>query len=338
MDSYGCGLAYYLTKSNSNEQLRAHYQKVRIAQKLIGAVDAAFFRLLALQYASSSAERHYALRAQVAERLGALLQERYADIQRYHQARKNAVKARRLCRKIANEMERERNLLASAMAISPDSCVDGGFIVVGELLPPAYRACIAELELLAIQNRPEGFEAGLNHLNSVNDVRRTMVKYCPRVTGFWRYTRDKDRYLWNKDWNDVGVLIYFDFVEWLSNIFENEAASSTSAKTHREIGAIALGITSQVRLSALRYFDSLDEFDAVEKDLAGSERVLSVAEKRSSADDLDRIALTEATANVLQDKLERLRALGEVNATLAELNSQTGTNYQEGVPQNCKTN
>ncbi|MDQ7785241.1 MAG: TolC family protein, partial [Desulfomonilaceae bacterium] len=42
-------LAYYLFKSGGNDSRRAHFQKVRVAQQLIGNVESAFFRLLALQ-------------------------------------------------------------------------------------------------------------------------------------------------------------------------------------------------------------------------------------------------------------------------------------------------
>ncbi|MEW6351629.1 MAG: hypothetical protein AB1646_21480 [Thermodesulfobacteriota bacterium] len=322
-------LAYYLTRSAGNDSLKAHYQKLRVAQKLLGVVEAAFFRLLALQDALPMAENLAATRVEVATRAGRLFRDKFADVQRFQQAKDNEVKGERLLSKLRNEMERQRNILASAMGLSPDYCVDGGFYVAGELKPPCFVAEMCEIELKAVQNRPEAYEAGLNHLNSVNDLRRTVVKYLPKPTGFWRYTRDKDKFLWDKEWNEVGLMVYFDFADWLGNFFEHKAAWANQAKAHKEIATVALGITSQVRLAALKYFDAGDELASVRKALGGTTEVLQVAKQRRAMDDLDRVAFMEATANNLMYRVEFTRATGEANATLAELNGEMGINYFE---------
>ena len=50
-------LAYYLTKSSKNDRIKAHHQKVRAGQKLLAAVDGAYFRLLSLQNTFAMAQR-----------------------------------------------------------------------------------------------------------------------------------------------------------------------------------------------------------------------------------------------------------------------------------------
>jgi outer membrane protein TolC len=325
-------LAYYLGNSHCNDALKAHYQKVRSAQKLLGVVESAFHRVLALQCAVPKAVQHAAARADIAAKTARLLEDRFTDVQRYHQAQKNANKARRLAARLQNELERRRNQLAAAIGLSPEYCVDGGFYVVGELPSLTAVSCVSELEMEAIRNRPEGFEAGLNHLNSVNDLKRTVVKYFPKVTGFWRYSRDKDRYLWNKDWKDVGLQVYFDLTDWTANNFENKAAAALSVKTHKEIAAIAVGVTAQVREAALKYFDAFDEVNSIEADLGASQKVMAEAKTRAAMDDLDKLAAREAEANVTQDEVERLKALGEAHAFFAELKAETGANYSEPLP------
>lgn len=59
-----------------------------------------------------------------------------------------------------------------------------------------------------------------------------------------------------------------------------------------------------------------------------------MARARADRDDLDRIALSEAKADMFQNRIEYTRALGETNATLAELQGAMGTNYNEGLA--CK--
>ena len=42
-------LAFYMTKNSRNDAKKAHYLRERTGQKLIGAVDSSFYRLLSLQ-------------------------------------------------------------------------------------------------------------------------------------------------------------------------------------------------------------------------------------------------------------------------------------------------
>jgi outer membrane protein TolC len=163
-------------------------------------------------------------------------------------------------------------------------------------------------------------------------LKRTIVKYWPKVSGFWRYTRDKDKFLYNKDWKEVGLSVYFDLVDWLTNVDEFRAARSNAKKTQREMGTVALGITSQVHLAALQYFDSLDELQSTQAALGSMNEVMGVVEKRAAREDLDRLTLDDARANLLQNKIDWTKSLGEARATLGELQGTMGTNYSEPRP------
>lgn len=330
-------LAYYVSKSSINDRLKAHYHKVRVAQKLVAVVDSSFMRLLSIQHALALAEALVASRASVADKMKRAYERNLVGMSEFNRARQDEIRARRLLGRARTEHEKQRNILASAMGLSPEYCVDGGFLVVGELSAPRFDAPLCDIEMRAVQNRPEAFEAGLNHLTSLNDLKRTMVKYLPKVSGFWRYTRDKDRFLYNKDWKEVGCAIYFDLVDWLANVKESQAARSNAVKTEREIGTVALGITSQARLAALQYFDALDEFKSTEEALASTREVVRVATHRAAKDDLERLALEESKADLYQDQFARVRALGEVNALLAELHGAMGTNYSEPPPRYAAT-
>jgi len=327
-------LAHYLTCSAVNDTLKSHHKRVRVAQKLLGVVDAAFFRLLGLQQCLPMAKRLLAVRSAIADRREKLLKKGLKTMEDYHKARKQLVVARRLVASLRNEMERQRNVLASAMAVSPEYCVDGGFYVEGVLQEPCYNAGMCDMEMEAVRNRPEAYQAGLNHLNSINDFKRTIVKYFPSITGYWRSTRENDKYILNKDWNDVGLMVYFDVVDWLSNMGDSKAVKRIVAKTQKEIGSVALGISSQVRLAALKYFDSRDELSSTKTSLSSTRRLLQVAEERYSLHALDEIALDSAKADVLQERIKRIRAVGQAQATLAELFSTMGTNYGEPTPRN----
>jgi outer membrane protein TolC len=322
-------LAYYLMKSGANDTLKSGHHKVRVAQKLVEVVDTAYFRLLSLQECLPSATQLVSIRREIRTKTSKLLENRLVKTEDYHRAEQKDIRAQQLLSRVQTEIETQRNALASVMAISPDYSVDGGFRVEGILYKPTFEAPIYDMELMAVQNRPEAYEAGLTHLNSVNDLNRTIVKYVPKVTGFWRYSRDKDKFLYDNVWKDVGIAIYFDLADWLSNVVEWKAASINAEKTQREIGAIALGIASQVRGAALKYHAALQDLNYSQASVGSFRRLLSAVEDQYSLRDVQKITVEETRADLIEAKLTSTRALGEANATLAELQSSMGTNYQE---------
>jgi outer membrane protein TolC len=218
------------------------------------------------------------------------------------------------------------------MGLSPEYCVDGGFRVTGCLNEPIFAAKLCVLELEAIKNRPEALVAGLDHISSQNDLKRSIVKCFPKVTGFWRITRDKDKYLYNKDWKEVGLTVYFDLIDFLANFQERRAVKVKRAKTHREIGNVALGITTEVRLAALKYFRSLDALKVRARLVSSSEDRFQAAKGRASLSDLDEIAVKSTEADLLSRRIDKMESLGEAQANLAELQAAMGMNYQEPLP------
>ncbi|MBI5572478.1 MAG: TolC family protein [Desulfomonile tiedjei] len=325
-------LAYYVSKSSGNDRLKAYYRRVRTSQKILEAVDGAFYRLLALQECLPLAQGLMAIRKGTRGKFEELLKEKLARIEDVHRGEEKTIRATRLFARLQADMAAQRDLLATAMAISPDACIDGGFCVSGVLLVPPCAPQICTLEMTAVQNRPEAFEAGLTHLNASNDVRRTIVKTFPRTSGFWRHTRDKDKFMYDKEWKEVGVSIYFDLIDWVANLQELGAARTTAAKTEREMGAVALAITSQVRQSAIKFVDSLEEVRAAQASLASFGRLYDSLEKRLSVQDLDKLSVEEARGDLLEGKINRLKAMAEANAASAVLESAMGTNYREPIP------
>jgi outer membrane protein TolC len=322
-------LAYYLTRNSRNDERKQRFTRLRTAQKLVGVVDSSFARLLCLQTVLPLSQELVGIRQQAVSKTEKLFAENLTNVEDLHRRRDKLIKAERMWEGLRHEAEHQRNLLATAMHLSPDYAMDGGFCLQGEVVPPCFTDEVSNMEFTAVRNRPESYAAGLDHLNSVNDLKRTLVKYCPKVTGFWRYTRDQDKHQYNRDWKDVGLMASVDLVEWCGTYWESRAVDLLADKTYKAIGAVAMTIASEVRVTAIRYFDAMSQLDSARRSLASVEQVLKINQERAVRDALQGILLLEAKADMVSERIALLKATGEAQALLSELQSAMGTNYSE---------
>ncbi len=103
-------------------------------------------------------------------------------------------------------------------------------------------------------------------------------------------------------------------------------------KTTLEMGAVALGITSQVRTAAMKYLNSMDQLKTAERSMGMSEKLLSIQRERAARGNLQRLQILESEGDVLNEKIEKIRTEGEAMGLYAELESTMGTNFREPMP------
>lgn len=322
-------LAYYSAKNADNRIVQSHYETVRVSQKIVESVEVSFFRLLSLQACLPEANRLVSIREQITKDMGDLLRDKLAAMVDYHKAKHAQNKARSILSQLTADAQRQRNLLLSTMGFLQDSAAGGSrFDIQGELREPHVIQIPADVELEALRNRPEAYRAGVKHFESVNDYKRSVVKNFPRVTLFWRYLDDRYNHPYDKNRQQAGILLYFDVVDWLTNFADSCAASRDTVKTEKEVSAIALAIGSQARMAVLKYLWLLEQVKIKGDSLADSCSLLEVAKRRASNDDLDKLAESEARAEMILEKIEWQRAVGESNAGFAELRSAMGTNLK----------
>lgn len=323
---------YYLASNDCNDGLKANYQRLRVSQKLVGSVDAAFYRLLSLQECLPLAERLMKIRTNVAKEARDLRQDRLNDVEDYLRTEEKASIARHRLTRIRVELERQKIILASLMGLLPQNCPQGVF-VAGELAQPAFKICTTDLEMQALSYRPEAQIEGLNQVNSVNDLRRTTVKYFPKASTFYRYGEDLGYKRADRKINDFGLLFYLDLVDWFANLKERAGFTAKNIKAEQRMTATALAIATEVRMAVLRCMEADEELQTIHASLERARKQLQLAKGKAKVGVLENVAVEDAQGNVLQEDIERIRSIGEGNARLAELQCAVGINYCESLAQ-----
>lgn len=324
--------AYFKTRTKSNQYMAAHWERIRIAQQLLGRLEGAFFRALGHQTSVHMAIQLERIRGEVAGRTKELIDRKITTIEDYQNAMLKYIRARKILVQTRSELERQRNQLASIMAISSAKDIAGGFVLDAELTESLSRPQMFELELYAARNRPEIYKNALEYLNAVNEVKTTKLKYVPQVTGFHRYSYDKDKYLQESNWKEVGVNVKADVFDWVGNINGLRAAESNREKVQKDIAATVVNVTSEAHDAGLKYFQALELLTNAKESLKMSEKVLDVIRKRRAAGTLDKLKEDDALASVLESQIERSGVLAEARACLGELYAAMGINYIEPEP------
>ena len=325
-------LAHYVTESARNDEARNQLIRIRLTQKLLSVVDSSFCRVLCLEKIEPMLVDLVTSRERLNELGTKLFEENLVQIEDFYRITKKFSQARSLANSLRNERELQHQYLASTMNVDPELFSSGKHTLSGDLRVPEAKGIVSDIELEAFRKRPEAFQAGLSHINSQNDLKRTMIRYIPRFTAFGKYTRDIDKHLLHNDWKEYGVNVYFDVVDVLANNSERKAAKHKEEKTRVEIGAIAMGITSQVREARIKLDASVQELEAASSLLDAARRVHDTIKKRVQLGAQDKLSLLESDGDVLLEEISRLRSLGEANARQADLDGAIGRTYEEPFP------
>jgi outer membrane protein TolC len=332
-------MAKYISDARGNDAGQAHYQRARVAQQLVGTVTSAFWRLIALHEALPKAQILDRHRRNISQDLKNLLDSSLIETQEYLTAKSLLAEASLQLSEVYLNIGRQRELLATAMNVNPDSA----FRVMGNLkLPAVGNLDPAKLEAAALVNRPEAYQADLAQASSIADQKRLMIKFFPRAEGFVGHFRDENKFYLDREWVDGGLRLTWDLMDCLNNAYEHDAARDKVYKTDRDRAVISLGILTQVRLKTLdamkalqRYKKSCELEDAA-RETGRIAREVEQAKDRRSSLKVIRIARERAICNLLQAEIDRLMALGDAHAALADVDAAVGINYPanqfQGVP------
>ena len=323
-------MARYIADMRFNEAASARYQRIRVAQQLIGTVTSAYFRLLAAEQALAKARSLEKHRQEIARDLGELGRKALIENQEYLTAESQLAEARNQVAEIQANVGRQKEFLAIAMSVCPETICQ----VSGALLPlPEFCLDSCKLEAVALVNRPEAYQADLAHFNSVSDWKRLLVRHFPRAEGYIGYFRDENKFLLNNNWIDGGLRVTWDLMEFAATRMEHFAARDKMVKSDQERALISLGIVSQVKLKTLEAMKSLSKYRKDAELAENAKEALRIAtdveqaKQRSAGQQLMRIARERALCVWLQSEVDKLADLGEFHASLAELDAAVGSNY-----------
>ncbi len=257
------GVSYYRAKQLSDETLISEERRRRVIQNIVQDVRAAYWRAAGAQRLARETD---ALLERVRE---ALEKSRQAESQglmpptqalAYQRALLDATTLLNIRRQ---ELAFSKRELAALMNVPPGT----DFILAdeAELVLPRPPENLAELEQVALTNRPELREEDYRRRISVAETRRALLSLLPGISLNAAYRHDSNKYLYNQSWAEGGVNVFLNLLRLTAYpAMEKSNEARLQADDARRM-ALSMAVLTQLRVAVQRYELSLVDLDLADE-------------------------------------------------------------------------
>jgi outer membrane protein TolC len=196
--------------------------------------------------------------------------------------------------------------------------------------PPGARevldltADIGQLEVLALQSRPELAEEGYRTRISADEARKALVALLPNLSLDLSRNYDSNKFLLNSTWASAGVNVAFNLVKAFSLPALNRSEKAQRSADDARRQAIAMAVLTQTHIAAIRYTLVADEYlvwDEAAHDDDLIVQYLSSSEKVGIDTELE---LIRARARAMASQINRDLAFANLQASVARLFNSVG--------------
>jgi outer membrane protein TolC len=316
------GVSYYRAHQQADQFLISEERRKRVTQTIVSDVRSAYWRAvgaqrLALQTEKLIARAHTALeRSQEAERMGLLPPRDALNYQRQLLDAIGLLAARR------QELEYAKRELAALMNITP-----GTDFTLREDDEPALMSApfnVAELEELALHNRPELREEDYRRRITAAEARKQMLSVLPNLSLNIGAQYDSNRYLYNSNWVDSTLRASFNLMRLatLPSIEKSKQAQEQLDDARRM--ALSMAILTQVRVAIEVYRMSLYELDVARESSTVDQRLLNFSKAALATRAESDLELIRAEVRALNSDHQRYLAYAHAQAAFGRIYNSIG--------------
>ena len=326
------GVSYFRAKQQADQYLIAEERRRRVIQNILQDTRAAYWRAVGAQRLARDAEvlgvraRSALERSREAEAQG-LLPPR--DALNYQRMLLDAVA---LLASRRQELEFAKRELAALMNVTPGTdftVVEG---VEPALLPVPFN--IAELEEVALSNRPELREEDFRKRITADEARRQLVTLLPGISFTAGAQYDSNKYLYNNNWIESGVRVSFNLMKALSYPAMKDVQEAQQRNDQARRMALSMAILTQVRVSVERYRLALHDLDIARESNTVDQRLASYARAAESTRADTELELIRAETRSLNSQYQRYAAYAAAQTAFGRIYNSIGL---EVLPVNMET-
>ncbi|MCL2523438.1 MAG: TolC family protein [Betaproteobacteria bacterium] len=316
------GVSYYRARQQADQFLISEERRKRVTQTIVADVRSAYWRAVGAQRLKPQTEALMARartaleRSREAERMGLLPPREALNYQRQLLDAIGLLAARR------QELEYAKRELAALMNITP-----GTDFTLREDGEPALMSApfnVAELEELALHNRPELREEDYRRRITAAEARKQMLSVLPNLSLNIGAQYDSNRYLYNNNWVDSTLRASFNLMRLaaLPSIEKSRQAQEQLDDARRM--ALSMAILTQVRVAIELYRMSLHELDIARESSTVDQRLLDFSKAALATRAESDLELIRAEVRALNSDHQRHLTYAHAQAAFGRIYNAIG--------------
>ena len=326
------GVSYFRAKQQADQYLIAEERRRRVIQNILQDTRASYSRAVGAQRLARDAEvlgeraKSALERSREAESQGILPPRDALNYQRMLLDAVALLASRR------QELEFAKRELAALMNVTPGTdftVVEG---VEPALMPVPFN--IAELEEVALSNRPELREEDFRMRITADEARRQLVTLLPGISFTAGAQYDSNKYLYNNNWIESGVRVSFNLMKALSYPAMKDVQEAQKRNDQARRLALSMAILTQVRVSVERYRLALHDLDIARDSNKVDQRLASYARAAESTRADTELELIRAETRSLNSQYQRYAAYAAAQTAFGRIYNSIGL---EVLPVNMET-
>jgi outer membrane protein TolC len=326
------GLSYYRAKQAGDEYNIAEERRRKVRQNIVQDMRNAYWRALGAQRLLVQVE---ALTKRI-ER--ALEQSRQAEASgvlppaqalAYQRALLDALTLITLKRQ---ELEFARHELAALMNIKPGTVFQLADAPEESLPPVPVR--VAELEIQALENRPELREEDYRARIDGFEARRQLIALLPGIEFVAGSLYDSNKYLYNNSWYDGSVRISWNVLKLAAypTVKRTQEAREQTAEARRL--ALSMAVITQVRVALERYKLALLDYRQTDESARVDERLAQISQAGVSSRVESELEAVRTESRALVTQFQRYAAYANAQTALGRILNSVG---QSVLPDELET-
>jgi outer membrane protein TolC len=290
---------------NVQQDVRNSYWRALGAQRLVGRVDALIRRVNKALEQSREVQKKGLMPV--------------SQILSYQRALLDAVNLLTLRRQ---DLELARTELTALMSIPPGTpytLADSG----EESLPPVP-GNIDELEMMALEKRPEIMEEWYRRRVTENDIRAAKVLLFPNLSVDVGPQYDSNKYNYNSHWVDLGARLSWNLLKVLQWPALERAQTDQNKTDDMRRMALSMAVLTQVRIGIQRYELAMAELKFAEESLQVDRGLLNFAQAAAKTKFDSELEVIRAEARALLAEYQRYASYSNAQAAWGRLYNSVG--------------
>ena len=316
------GVSYYRAQQKADQVLMAEERRRKVAQNVQQDVRNSYWRALGAQKLLGRVDtlllrvNQSLKRAQQIDKEGLMPQ---SQVLAYQRALLDAVNLLTLRRQ---DLELARAELSALMSVPPGT----RYVLAEEkefALPPAPTN-YEELEIMALEKRPEIMEEWYRRRVTANDIKAAKVLLWPNLSLEAGPMYDSNQYSYNNNWTEMGVRMSWNLLKLLQLPALNRAQDEQNKTDDLRRMSLSMAVLTQVRVGLQRYSLALSELEFAEESLRVDQRLLNFANAAAKSQFDSNLEVIRAEARALLAEYQRYASYSNAQAAWGRLYNSVG--------------